>query len=225
VLNKILKNQAAFLPDGKYTEEEIDEQLIEPTYILSYLKDFIIRYKDDENTHPVDKEIRLHEMYCEHAYSRDNAFFKQWIKYQTDLKNLWIASNSHTYGYEPGRQMIKTSFSLPLYEALCKSKPHPDMIKDEMYNAEKIMQVIESDRDLISREREMDQLKIQYLDEFTFFHYFTIEKIVGYLLKHQLVERWIKLAEIQDLNLFKEIIKELSKPVREKREEAMNEQS
>lgn len=225
VLNKILKNQAAFLPDGKYTEEEIDEQLTEPTYILGYLKDFITRFKEDENTNPVDKEIRLHEMYCEHAYAQDNAFFRQWIKYHTDLKNLWIASNSHTYDYDPGRQLIKTSFSLPLYEALRKSKPHLDMIKDEMYNAEKILQVIESDRDLISREREVDQLKIQYLDEFTFFHYFTIEKIVGYLLKHQLVERWIKLAETNDLKVFKEIIEELSEPVRENGKEMVSRQS
>jgi hypothetical protein len=225
VLNKMLKKQTSFLPEGKYTEEEIDEQLTEPTYILTYLKDFVVRYKEDENTEPVDKEIRLHEMYCEHAWSQDNLFFKQWIKYQTDLKNLWIASNSHTYNYDPGRQLIKTSFSSPLYEALRKSKPHPDMIKDEMYNAEKIIQVIESDRDLITREREVDQLKIQYLDEFTFFHYFTIEKIVSYLLKHQLIERWIKLAEMHDQKMFREIIEELSEPVRNKGEEVLNEPS
>jgi hypothetical protein len=56
-----------------------------------------------------------------------------------------------------------------------------------------------------------DLIKWKYLDENTFFHYFTIEKVIGYLIKLLLVDRWLKLDEEKGEQLFKKFISDLEK--------------
>ena len=55
----------------------------------------------------------------------------------------------------------------------------------------------------------MDKIKWDYLDEYTFFHYFTIEKVISYVLKILITERWIKLDSETGKTLLNKLLNEL----------------
>jgi len=66
-------------------------------------------------------------------------------------------------------------------------------------------------RDLlfIEREKRIDLIKWELLDEWTFFYYFTIERIFAYTLKVEIIERWLKLDRETGNKLFSELLNNL----------------
>jgi hypothetical protein len=61
----------------------------------------------------------------------------------------------------------------------------------------------------MQREKAIDMLKWDWLDENTFFNYFTIEKLISYYIKLEMIERWIKLDPETGREFFKKLIKDL----------------
>ncbi len=207
ILNKILKKDVPFDSSCVYPEEYINEQIKEPTDIKKYIADFIIQYKDDQSIDSVRKEIILFEKYYEFCFSLKNDFLKNWTKFNVDLKNVSIAYNCHTYGYSTEKQLIKTKFSENLYTTLLKNKPKLDIIKDDLPYADKIVQIIESEKNLLDKEKELDAIKFAFLEDYTFFNYFTVEKVLVFLIKYRIIERWLKLDKEHGKKLFDELIK------------------
>ena len=53
---------------------------------------------------------------------------------------------------------------------------------------------IAEETDLIVREKKIDLLKWKWLDDNTFFKTFDIESVFAYLLKLEMIERWVSLG-------------------------------
>ena len=66
---------------------------------------------------------------------------------------------------------------------------------------------------LFERERNIDLLKWHWLDEQTFFNYFGIERVFAYLVKLEIIERWIALDPAEGGKIFRELIDGLKKTV------------
>lgn len=62
---------------------------------------------------------------------------------------------------------------------------------------------------MIEKERMIDNLKWEWIDAHTFFHYSTIERILGFLLKLQIIERWIELDAETGKQLLNKLLNEL----------------
>jgi hypothetical protein len=73
------------------------------------------------------------------------------------------------------------------------------------------MRRIDEETDLMEKEHKIDHLRWTWIDETNFFNYFTIEQVIGYLFKLQMMERWITLNEDSGRQMFKEIMTELIK--------------
>lgn len=65
----------------------------------------------------------------------------------------------------------------------------------------------------MDRERKIDLLKWNWLDEESFFNYFTIERIFVFLLQLEMIERWISLDKEKGKELFKAMIQSLKNDV------------
>ena len=75
------------------------------------------------------------------------------------------------------------------------------------------LQRIAEEQDLYEREKKIDLLKWQWLDEQTFFKYFGIERIFAYLIKLEIIERWACLNPEEGEKIFRELIDNLKKNV------------
>ena len=63
--------------------------------------------------------------------------------------------------------------------------------------------------DLSQRERKTDLLRWNWLDENTFFNYFTVEKLFSYMVRLSMVQRWTTLDREAGQQLFRKLINDL----------------
>jgi hypothetical protein len=67
--------------------------------------------------------------------------------------------------------------------------------------------------DLVEREKKIDLLKWNWMEDNTFFNYFTIEKIFVFLMKLEMIERWVSLDKDKGNELFRQLIDQLKDEV------------
>ena len=69
------------------------------------------------------------------------------------------------------------------------------------------------ERYLLTREQQLDALKWQWLDEHTFFNYFSVERILSLVLKSQLLNRWKPLTQERGTAVFRDLLETLKKDI------------
>ena len=210
LLNLLLKQENKFITLGNYTEEYLEEQIKEPTNIVDYMKQMIFNIKTETSGNSnLSSENELQSLYYEYASQVKNDFLEQWFKFDRDMKNILIAVNCRKYGYDIEKQLIPVKHKNEVYEALIKSSPKADLLADEIPYIEKILQIAESEMDISEKEKAFDNIKWKFLDENTFFNYFTIEKILSFVIKLNIVERWIELDNETGKALFNRLINDI----------------
>ena len=125
------------------------------------------------------------------------------------MKNILTAVNCHKYNYDAEKQLIPVKHENEVYETLIKSSPKADLLVDEVPYVDKILQIAESEMNISEKEKALDNIKWKFLDEYTFFNYFTIEKILSFVIKLNIVERWIELDNETGKALFNRLINDI----------------
>ena len=77
---------------------------------------------------------------------------------------------------------------------------------------EPLQRLVETD-DLVEREKKVDQLKWKWLEDASFFHYFTVESLFVFLLQLEMIERWVLLDKEKGSELFRLMIQNLKDEV------------
>ena len=75
------------------------------------------------------------------------------------------------------------------------------------------LQRIADIEELVEREKKVDMLKWKWLEDESFFHYFTIERIFVFLMQLEMIERWISLDKEKGNELFRKMIQDLKNEV------------
>lgn len=210
LLNLLQKQDKRFITLGNYTEEYLEEQIKEPTNIVDYMKQLIFNFKAETSGNSnLSSENELQSLYYEYALQVKNNFLEQWFKFDRDMKNILTAVNARKYGYDTEKQLIPVKHENEVYETLIKSSPRPDLFADEVPYVDKILQIAESEMKISEKEKALDNIKWKFLDEYTFFNYFTIEKILSFVIKLNIVERWIELDNETGKELFTRLINDI----------------
>ncbi len=205
--NIILGQKAAFLSGGNYTKEDIEEKLKNSEGIEEYLQNFISAYRAEI---PIFEkrswENQLAELYNDFALNKTkNKFLAEWFQFDIDLKNILTALNCRKHDLEIAPQLIGKN---EITDALKKSTAKDFGLSFDNPHVTKIVQEWENN-DITARERFIDEIRWDYLDEKVFFHYFTIERVMSFVLKLQIVERWATLDRETGRNLFQRLLDEL----------------
>ena len=206
LLNLLQKNDKAFLEEGIYTKEELLENIREPHSLPRYMQQFIEAFKAKEPIYQgMSRENELSSLFLEEMLQLRNAFLRDWFCFDMRLRNITTAlvARKHKLPYE--NQIIgQDEFS----ETIRRSHARDFGLSSEFDAMEELMGIVRND-DVQQREKEIDQLRWQYLDEAVFFHYFTIERVLAYTIKLGLVERWMALEKDHGRELFKKLLDEL----------------
>ena len=80
---------------------------------------------------------------------------------------------------------------------------------DNLDNIIKISEISE----LVEREKKLDMMRWSWMEDTTFFNYFTVEKIFVFLIQLEMIERWISLDKEKGNALFRSIIDALKDEV------------
>ncbi len=184
-----------------------------------YWSDFIQHiHQDPEGVNEVTASRMLSRGYYDFLDSHGNEFINKIADYERNIANIAIALNARRHELNPEQQFIGNN---EVTEALKKSRAVDFGLSARVEYMEEIIQIFQSEK-LEEREMKLDMHKWKYLDSITFFNYFTIEKVLAFVLKLFIVERWYALDTEQGRKMFKELFNELKSGFEFPREYTIN---
>ena len=213
--NLLLRKKASFNPKGNFSESYLHQQL-SPEKELPELPEYMLQFREwiketEQKELNPNAEIILQQLYYEYILQTNNEFLKNWFLFQLNLKNILTAVNCIKFGYSTEEHLIRVNENKNICLLLANRKFKPEWFEDEIPYYTEIFRISESSLSWMEREKALDKLKWDYLDEYTFFYYFTIEKILDYILKLNMVERWTKLDKKSGEELLKKLINNFAK--------------
>ncbi len=213
IINRLFSKDIPFDKRGVYPEELIDEvtdkktfELAEetglPVYVDQFLNDF---YEREEKPARDDAERQLTAAYYQMLLEGSNTFVRAFAHQELTVRNIIVALNGRKYDLEVEKDIMGQG---DVVDALKKSRTRDFGLTTDVEILDHLMQIHENP-DPLDREMKLDLLRWQFLDEETFFNYFTIEKVLAFTLKLMIVERWFELDEEKGRELFKNLINDL----------------
>lgn len=213
IVSKLYKTGATFDNRGKYTEAEIDQMtdslavsLGDTPVAETYIADAIANYYAQEPRPTQQATAALLQLgWTDALTTSGNEFVARYAQFDTTLRNILIALQGRKYNREVADNIIGTD---EIAESIRRSRAHDFGLKSEVDYIEQAIQIFNT-TDLVEREMKIDALKWTFIDETTFFDYFTVERIVAAILKLSMVERWAALDEQQGRERFAQIIADI----------------
>lgn len=217
-LLKLLKDKEAVIDDrGVFTSEELLEyvSLIKngdkvtdsrfPSYMNVFLEDF---FDENRNTQLLldDRLSSLYYMYC---MKSSNKFISKWFEFNLDINNLNIAIISRKHKLELNNYVLGEN---EVVESIRTSTARDFGIATMFNYYDEVVKISEM-QNLVDKERKLDEMKWNWIEEATFFDHFTVEQIFVFLIKIDIIERWSALDKDKGDKKFRNIIDSLKNEV------------
>lgn len=175
----------------------------------SYLSSFILYYFSEINDEQFFYEDYLSALYYEYAMNCKNKFIASWFEFNLSVNNILLALTARKYKEDVTQSIVGQT---DVCEALRTSGARDFGLTGEVDYFDTLMKISEL-TDLVDRERKIDALKWAWMEDAVFFNYFTIERIFVFLLRLEIVERWISLDKEKGSQLFRSMIDSLKNDV------------
>ena len=222
-LLKLRKDREAAIDSrGNYTAEQFvavfkqfDEEgvITSPGSLPSYIIKFTQAYLTQQET-GVTADVLVEDwlagLYYEYAMQCKNDFVSSWFEFNLNVNNVLVALAARKYRMPIASLIVGDT---DICQALKTSNARDFGLTTELDYFDQLLKISETD-DLVDREKRLDQLRWKWMEDKTFFDYFSIERLYVFLLQLEIIERWISLDKEKGNQMFREIIDSLKGEVR-----------
>ena len=215
---KLLKDKDATIdPRGNYSAEELAEFIsslkegdeiadaVFPSYLSTFISEYFNATAEDDFLH----EDRLAALYYEYAMKCKNKFVSSWFAFNLTMNNILVALTARKFKMDIAPLIVGDT---EVCEALRTSGARDFGLTGEVDFLDQLVKISETE-ELVEREKKIDQLRWNWMEEATFFNYFTVERLFVFLLQLEMIERWISLDKEKGNQLFRSIIATLKDEV------------
>lgn len=147
--------------------------------------------------------------YIQTLENHTNPFISQYGSFERNLRNVFAALNGRKFQLPYEKQLVGGGEGV---EALAKSHARVFGLSFDIPQIEAWVHLFENNN-LLEREWKLDLLRWQFIDDTVLFNYFTIERVLAFLLKLMIVDRWLSLDEQKGGEQFRQLVLGLEKSV------------
>ena len=215
---KLLKDKDAAIDSrGNYSAEELAEFIsslkdgdevadaVFPSYLSTFISEYFNTPAEDDFLH----EDRLAALYYAYAMKCRNKFVSSWFAFNLTMNNVLVALTARKFKMDIAPLIVGDT---EVCEALRTSGARDFGLTGEVDFLDQLVKISETE-ELVEREKKIDQLRWNWMEEATFFNYFTVERLFVSLLQLEMIERWISLDKEKGNQLFRSIIATLKDEV------------
>lgn len=215
---KLLKDKDAAIDSrGNYSAEELAEFIsslkdgdevadaVFPSYLSTFISEYFNTPAEDDFLH----EDRLAALYYAYAMKCRNKFVSSWFAFNLTMNNVLVALTARKFKMDIAPLIVGDT---EVCEALRTSGARDFGLTGEVDFLDQLVKISETE-ELVEREKKIDQLRWNWMEEVTFFNYFTVERLFVFLLQLEMIERWISLDKEKGNQLFRSIIATLKDEV------------
>ena len=138
------------------------------------------------------------------ALKHRNRFLREYFRFDLNLRNAKVRYLNAQLGREPDQDVMTGEDP----EAEDVDIDGFRFTGGEFEEALKVDNIL-SDKDLVSREKGLDDLLWDKVDSLSTFHYFDIEAVLAYIAKLHIVTRWLNLDEEVGRDVFRRLLKDV----------------
>ncbi len=175
----------------------------------AYLSEFVSQYINLASEDLYKAEDLLASLYYQYAMSCKNQFISKWFEFNLNVNNILSAYAARKYKLDVASVIVGNT---PACEQLRTSNARDFGLGDTIDYMDQVQRISETE-ELVERERKIDTLKWKWLEEQSFFYYFTIERIFVFLMFLDMTERWISLDKQKGYELFRQMIENLKEEI------------
>jgi hypothetical protein len=213
LLNLMFGKNSEWDERGNFSREMLEQftdrkafELSDASALPSYIVDFLNQFYGEEGLANYFKaDMLLTTGYFDHLASNKNKFVSEIAQYDRTIGNIMNALNGRKYELQYEENLVGID---AITEALAKSRARDFGLSSEVHDIDALIQIFETEN-LLDREFKLDLYRWNNLDEMTFFNYFSIERILAFLLKLLIVERWYHLDKEKGQLMFNKILKDI----------------
>ena len=171
----------------------------------------------DEQLSPSDKQYLtllrspMDEATLAEGLKAKNTFVRDWFVFNQDMNNVLVAQICRKHGFDVKQQIVGEG---EVAEQLRTHTTQKDFGLNELpgdYQA--ILSLAQID-DLMAREKSMDAIRFEWLQDYTEFDFFSAEMVFAYYLEAVMLHRWSILTVEQGEKIFRELVADMKKGVK-----------
>ncbi len=185
-----------FTPDWRQGEKSLDEYFGQMRELMSKKDNEIV----DFIRKGFDKDQIGVEFYKE-ALSHRLGFIREFFRFDMDVRNRKVRYLNAALGRDIEKDVL--TLRDPDAEETGLEPEEPE------FKEEARLQSILEGSDILSRERGIDDLYWDKIDELTLFDYLNLDKILGMVAKMMIIRRWLILDEETGRIMFKKLVDEV----------------
>ena len=223
-LLKFLANRDAELnPLGKLTSQDWAELIelidnsdernpVRDARLLKYVLEFYTTIRNEQSEEKIDfAEDFLAALYYKYGMQCKNKFVADWFEFNLNINNILTALTCRKYGWDIKSAIVGDNI---VAETIRNSVSARDFnLKAEIDYFDALVSISET-ANLLDREHRIDALKWNWLEEQTFFSSFSVERVLSFWLRCELMHRWDNLSMEEGAEIFRQMINDLKKGVK-----------
>ncbi|MBR5299322.1 MAG: DUF2764 family protein, partial [Bacteroidales bacterium] len=128
-------------------------------------------------------------------------FIREFFLFDFNVRNQKVRYLNQALGRAPEKDVLSLTDPEAEENGLEPEEP-------EFKEAAKLQKILEGN-DILSRERGIDDLYWNKIDEITLFDYLNFDKILGVIVKMMIIRRWLILDEETGRAMFKKLVDEV----------------
>lgn len=197
-----------------YRAMKNEEKTSSSKRIPQFYKEFLSQYLAEEandnkefGKKTISWDDRLSALYYSQAMKCSNSFVSDWFELNLNINNVLTAITCRKHQLNKAEYIVGDN---EVAESIRTSNARDFGLGDSVEYLPELQRIAE-EQDLLLREKKIDVLKWKWLDEHTFFKTFDIESVFAYLLKLEMIERWVTLDKATGEQTFRQLVGSMKK--------------
>lgn len=209
------KGRTAHNPLGNLSREQIEAQTKSPDALSERLATVVRAYSSivDEEADPdaeydTDRtfENALFAAYYEDCAHSKSHFLREWAEFDRNLRNISAAVVARATNRSAEEAVVGGD---EMSQQLKRSSAADFGLRGEVPYLETVIAAVSDEPNLLEKEHKIDLIRWGQAEELSTFDYFTINALLAYLVKVNIVARWTRLDEVQGREMFRRLMAEL----------------
>ena len=185
-----------FTPDWRQGDKSLEDYLHQVKELLSEKDQETLKLIEDG----FNKEKIGLEFYKEALASR-STFIQEFFQFDLNVRNAKVRYLNQALGRDPQKDVLSLADPDAEEQGIEVEEP-------EFKEAARLQAILEG-KDILARERGIDDLYWDKIDEITLFDYLNFSKVLGLVVKMMIIRRWLILDEEAGRAMFKRLVDEV----------------
>ena len=155
--------------------------------------------------------VPIDEQTLEQGLKASNAFIRDWFGFNQDMNNVLVAQICRKHGFDVKQKIVGKG---EVAEKLRTHTTQKDFGLNEVMDDATELLALAQIEDLMAREKAMDAIRFEWLQNRTEFDFFSAEMVFAYYLEAVMLHRWSILTIEEGEKVFRELVADMKKGVK-----------